>query len=162
MISCRENTLLDGHFALSTEFLAVSQKYLLVLQIRALQQKSRKKSCIFARFPGIGLIRELAYTGRIFSAKEAKDCGFVVSVEKDREQLMDKVEQIAKTIAEKSPVAVQSTKISMNYARDHTIEEGLNQIATWNGACLMSDDLMKSALAMKERKTPADVNYDNL
>merc|ERR1712226_647262 len=106
-------------------------------------------------------LRELAFTARNFSAKEAHEIGFVSSVAADRAELMDRVHEVARTIAQKSPVAVQGTKIAMNYARDHTVEESLEQIATWNGACLLSDDLLKSVMAMKEKKGPESVDYDD-
>ena len=35
---------------------------------------------------------------------------------------------LAGAIAAKSPVAVQGTKISMVYARDHTVDQGLDQV----------------------------------
>ena len=35
---------------------------------------------------------------------------------------------VAEQIANKSPVAVQGTKISLNYSRDHTVQEGLDHI----------------------------------
>lgn len=41
---------------------------------------------------------------------------------------MKKAFDIANQIASKSPVAVQGTKLSLNYSRDHTVEEGLNHI----------------------------------
>jgi delta(3,5)-delta(2,4)-dienoyl-CoA isomerase len=41
---------------------------------------------------------------------------------------MDKAFEVAKEIAIKSPVAVQGTKLSLNYSREHTVEEGLNHI----------------------------------
>jgi len=106
-------------------------------------------------------IRELAMTGRNFDHEESKEIGFVSSVALNREEMMDRVYEVAATIAEKSPVAVQGTKVAMNYARDHSIAESLEQIATWNGACLLSEDLMKSALAMKDRKGPADLDYED-
>jgi len=106
--------------------------------------------------------RELAFTGRRFDCDEAFEIGFVSSVANDRKEMMDRVFEVARTIAEKSPVAVQGTKVSMNYARDHSIQEGLDQIADWNGACLLSEDLVKSAMAMKERKGPEDVDYEDL
>lgn len=43
---------------------------------------------------------------------------------------MDMALSVAKDIASKSPVAVQGTKLSLNYARDHTVEEGLNHIVS--------------------------------
>ena len=33
--------------------------------------------------------------------------------------------ELAKTIAEKSPVAVQGSKANLVYSRDHTVPEGL-------------------------------------
>jgi len=33
--------------------------------------------------------------------------------------------ELGKLIASKSPVAVQGTKLHLNYSRDHTVEEGL-------------------------------------
>jgi enoyl-CoA hydratase len=35
----------------------------------------------------------------------------------------------------------------MNYARDHTVADGLNYVATWNAAMLMSDDLQRALTA---------------
>ena len=106
--------------------------------------------------------RELAFTGRKFDSQEAFEIGFVSSVADNREILMDRCLEVCKTIAQKSPVAVQGTKVAMNYARDHSIAEGLEQIATWNGATLLTEDLMKSAMAMKERKGPEDCDYADL
>lgn len=38
--------------------------------------------------------------------------------------------EMAETIANKSPVAVQGTKRSLIYSRDHTVDEGLENIVT--------------------------------
>lgn len=105
-------------------------------------------------------VKELALTARNFYADEAKEIGFVSSIADDEEILNHRVNLVAATIAEKSPVAVQGTKICMNYARDHTVAESLDQMATWNGACLLSEDLIKSASAMMQKQGPADVEYD--
>jgi len=47
----------------------------------------------------------------------------------------------ATLIAEKSPVAVSTTKMSMVYSRDHTVREGLDHIAAWNGVGLQTEDM---------------------
>lgn len=39
--------------------------------------------------------------------------------------MMDAALELAQVIAEKSPVAVQGTKINLNYSRDHTSDESL-------------------------------------
>ena len=56
--------------------------------------------------------------------------------------------EMAETMAAMSPVAVQGTKVNLNYARDHSVEDGLNFIAHWNMSMLQSEDLMKAAVAL--------------
>ena len=65
-------------------------------------------------------------------------------------------------IAQRSPVAVQGTKVVMNYARDHSVADGLNHIAEWNSAMLQSADLMQSAQAAMMKQPLKDVDFDNL
>ena len=36
--------------------------------------------------------------------------------------------EMAEKMAQMSPVAIQGTKTSLNYSRDHSVEEGLEQI----------------------------------
>ncbi len=43
---------------------------------------------------------------------------------------------MAKIIASKSPVAINISKKSIIYSRDHSVEEGLNHIALLNGVML--------------------------
>ena len=81
-----------------------------------------------------GLMRELAYTGRRIFAEEAKASGLVNAVFEDQETLLSEVRRIARGIAEKSPLAIHSSKEIMNYARDHTLEDALRYQAVWMGA----------------------------
>ncbi|EIW73689.1 hypothetical protein TREMEDRAFT_37467 [Tremella mesenterica DSM 1558] len=95
------------------------------------------------RFPKIigndSLARELSYTGRRFSAKEAKEMGFLSEVVKgSKTEVVSKAMEIAKMIASKSPIALMSTKHLLNHARDHTVEEGLKYTAIWNAAMLQA------------------------
>jgi delta(3,5)-delta(2,4)-dienoyl-CoA isomerase len=71
------------------------------------------------RFPKItgndSLARELALTGRRFSAGEAKEIGFVSRVVAGgRGEVVKAAVELAGEIASKSPVAVVSTKHLMN------------------------------------------------
>jgi len=94
------------------------------------------------------LARELCLTARKFDSKEAKDCGFVNRTFDDKESMMSTCLQMAESIAAMSPVAVQGTKINLNYSRDHSVQEGLDFIAHWNMSMLQSEDLMKAAVAL--------------
>jgi enoyl-CoA hydratase/carnithine racemase len=55
-----------------------------------------------------------------------------------REALYAGVQEIAATIAAKSPLSIRGTKEMITYARDHSVADSLNYIATWNAAMLMS------------------------
>lgn len=109
------------------------------------------------RLPGLippGLARELAYTGRELDAAEALRHGFVNAVWDDAGQLLDGVRAVARTIAGKSPLAVRGSKEILNYSRDHTVADGLDYVATWNAAMLLSADLREAASAARERRAP--------
>jgi enoyl-CoA hydratase len=101
-----------------------------------------------------GIVRELAYTGRNVDSAEAQAIGLVNRVFDSHEALMSGVRKIALTIAGKSPLAIRGTKEMLNYGRDHSIADGLNYIATWNAAMLMSADLNEAMAALREKRPP--------
>ena len=102
-----------------------------------------------------GLMRELAYTGRRLSADEAKACGLVNDVFADKAEMMSAVGDVAKDIASKSPIAISGIKEMLTYARDHSVADGLNYVATWNAAMLTGAD-MPAALAAQAERRAAD------
>lgn len=101
------------------------------------------------------LARELIYTSRKFNSDEAKTLGLVSKVVDDDATLFKDGLELAKTIASKSPIAVQGSKVNLVYSRDHTVEEGLRFMTIWNGSMLQSEDVIKSAMAQmaKEQAT---------
>lgn len=101
-----------------------------------------------------GVARELAYTGRNVEAEEAAAIGLVNRVFPTQEALLAGVMAIAQAIAAKSPLAVRGTKEMLNYGRDHSIVDGLDHVATWNAAMLMSADLEEAMNAARERRAP--------
>jgi enoyl-CoA hydratase len=103
---------------------------------------------------GQGITRELAYTGRKFDAVEAKDIGLVNRVFDNREALYAGVHALAADIAAKSPLSIRGTKEMLNHARDHSVADSLNYIATWNAAMLQSEDLMEAMTANMEKRAP--------
>ena len=104
---------------------------------------------------GEGIVRELAYTGRKFDAQEAKEMGLVNRVFESREALYAGVHEIAATIAAKSPLSIRGTKEMITYARDHSVADSLNYIATWNAAMLMSQDLTEAMMSSMAKKAPS-------
>ena len=103
---------------------------------------------------GDGIMRELAYTGRIVEGEEAQRIGLVNRTYPDQEALMAGVFEIARSIAQKSPIAIQGSKEMIRYMRDHSIADGLNYIATWNAAMLQSEDLRVAMAAHMNKQAP--------
>jgi len=103
---------------------------------------------------GQGLVRELAYTGRKMDAAEAREVGLVNKVYESREALQAGVRELAAQIAAKSPLSIRGVKEMLNYSRDHSVADGLNYIATWNAAMLMSNDLTAAMMAGMAKQTP--------
>jgi len=101
------------------------------------------------------LVRELAFSSRKMPSDEAKDCGLVSRIFPDKPSMMQAATELATTIAKKSPVAVQGTKVHLVYSRDHPVEHGLQYQAIWNAAMLQSEDLLKAAMAQMN-KTKAE------
>ncbi len=101
-----------------------------------------------------GVVRELAFTGREFSADDASRWGFVNKVCADADQVRAEAIAMARSIAGKSPLAVRGIKEQLNYARDHSVADGLNHVATWNAALLMSADLNEAVMSSMQGKTP--------
>lgn len=109
------------------------------------------------RFPKLvsqGMVRELAYTGRKFSANEAESMGLVNKVFPDQESLVKGVMEIAAHIAANSPLAVVGCKEMLNYSRDHSVEDSLRYMATWQSGMFRQDDMMKSFVAKSEKTQP--------
>lgn len=102
-----------------------------------------------------GVMRELAYSGRRMPAAEAQAVGLVNAVFDDAATLLAGVLAVAADIATKSPLAIQGTKETLNYARDHSIADGLNFVATWNAGMLITADV-DTAIAAQRARTSAD------
>ncbi|XP_072750686.1 delta(3,5)-Delta(2,4)-dienoyl-CoA isomerase, mitochondrial [Anoplolepis gracilipes] len=110
------------------------------------------------RFPKVvgadSLVRELVYTARKFPAAEALESGFISRLLDNEESLLNKATEVAENIANKSPVAVQGSKINLVYSRDHSVQEGLDHIAMQNKAMLQSEDFLNAAMAQAVKGDP--------
>ena len=98
-----------------------------------------------------GVVRELAYTGRNMGAREAREVGFINRVFESREVMLREVTAIAHEIAGKSPLAVRGSKEMLLYARDHSVAEGLNYIATWNSGMISQADIAAGVQAQMNK-----------
>jgi enoyl-CoA hydratase/carnithine racemase len=104
---------------------------------------------------GHGRFRELALTGRDFTASEALQMGLVTRICNDRSGLYREAEKMASQIAACPPLTVQGTKETIIFSRDNGIEAGLQYVAQKNAAALPSEDLFEAVNAFMEKRPPA-------
>jgi enoyl-CoA hydratase/carnithine racemase len=107
-----------------------------------------------------GVVRELAYTGRRMDAEEAARLGLVNRVLSDRDSLVAAGMEMARAIAAKSPLAVAGAKMSLNYSRGRTVEEGLRHVALWNAGALVSADLTAAIQGRLGKQVPEFKDLD--
>ncbi len=101
-----------------------------------------------------GVAREYAYTGRRMSAQRAVEVGLVNQLFDTHEDLVAGVLEIAAEIATQSPLAVWGTKEMINYARDHSVSDGLNYVATWQTGMFQGGDMMEAFAAQAAKRDP--------
>jgi enoyl-CoA hydratase/carnithine racemase len=103
---------------------------------------------------GQGWFRELALTGRDFSAQEALQMGFVTRLLPDREALLSAANVLAQEIAALPPLTVQGVKEVANFSRDYGTIAGRQYVAQKNAAAIISEDLMEAVGAFMEKREP--------
>jgi len=103
---------------------------------------------------GHGWFRELALTGRDFTAAEALQMGLLTRVCEDRDTLYAEAKTLASQIAGCPPLTVQGVKDVILYSRDHGIDAGLNYVAQKNTAALPSEDVVEAVTAFMEKRNP--------
>lgn len=99
------------------------------------------------RIVGEGHARELAYTGRRVDGREAAAIRLVNRCYDSPKELRHAVAELAGELATKSPLSLRGTKEMITYARDHSVADSLNYVATWNSAMLFSEDLQEARAA---------------
>jgi enoyl-CoA hydratase len=100
----------------------------------------------------LGLVKELAYTGRRLPAARALACGLVNEVFATHGEVVAAALQCAAEIAAKPPVAIWGTKQVVHYARDHSVDEALKQMGWVQGAIWSNAHVGEAVTAMKEKR----------
>ncbi len=103
----------------------------------------------------MGLVKELAYTGRRWPAQAAKQYGFVNDVFDNQDAMLATAMQTAKAIADKPPVAIWGTKQAIDYARDHSVQDSLRQMG-WLQAGIWSKRHVMEAVQARQQKREGD------
>lgn len=103
---------------------------------------------------GKGIVRELAFTGKDIDAGRAKEIRLVNEVYPDQDTLFAAAEELAREIAEKSPLVIQGIKQVLNFSEGKSTRDALHHVATWNAAFLVSEDLLEAFQAFVQKRPP--------
>ncbi len=104
---------------------------------------------------GHGWFRELALTGRDFTAEEALNMGYITHLCEDRDTLYTEARKLAEEIANLAPLAVQGVKEVINYSRDNGVYPGLEYVAQKNAAVVPNEDMIEAVSAFLEKRPPS-------
>jgi enoyl-CoA hydratase len=100
----------------------------------------------------LAVVKELAYTGRRLPADKALQYGLLNAVLDTAEATLAAAMQCAQEIAAKPPVAIWGTKQAVHYARDHSVDESLQQMGWLQGAIWSNRHVMEAVTAMKTKR----------
>lgn len=103
---------------------------------------------------GQGIAREMAYTAKDIDAQRAREVNLVNHVYEDYDSLMKGAEEMANEILANSPLAVQASKMVLNYCIGKTIDDGLKYVSAVSSNILPSDDLVEAITARMEKRKP--------
>ena len=103
---------------------------------------------------GQAFTRQMAYTGRFFTAGEVERMGLVLEIYPDQEALMKGAMKLAEEIKESAPLGVQNTKEVLNYSRTATIRDGIALAVHKNMLLLSSKDCVEAITAFAEKRKP--------
>ena len=101
----------------------------------------------------MGSLAVSIYSGRDFGSTYAAQIGLVNEVCPDQNAAIERSLELAMDIAANAPLAVQGSKHVLNQAQMYDIDRGLEYVATYNAAHLMSRDLGHAieSMAMKQK-----------
>ncbi|MBU1346181.1 MAG: enoyl-CoA hydratase/isomerase family protein [Alphaproteobacteria bacterium] len=100
------------------------------------------------------VVREMAFLGISLGADRAERLGFVNAVHADAEAVVSAALEMARAIAAKAPLAISGSKAALNYARDHTVAEGLEWVAILQGSLWNTADIMAAIQARRSGQPP--------
>lgn len=105
------------------------------------------------RLIGKGKAKELIFTAKRITAKEAEQIGLVEYVV-PRDQLMEKAMEIAEQIVVNAPIAVMQAKIAINRGLDVDLATGLRIEQMAYDITIPTKDRLEGLQAFKEKRKP--------
>ncbi len=109
-----------------------------------------------ARLVGMGMAKQLIYTGKVINADEAMRIGLVNEVVPQAE-LMNRAFELANQIAVNAPLAVKAAKLAINAEWDMEADEAIMNESALFGRCFATEDQKEGMAAFLEKRKP---NYN--
>ena len=103
-----------------------------------------------ARLVGMGMAKQLIYTGKPIKADEALRIGLVNAVVPQAE-LMDRAMELANQIAANAPLAVKAAKLCINDEWDMDADEAIHHESVIFGRCFATEDQKQGMKAFLEK-----------
>ena len=100
----------------------------------------------------MGLVKELAYTGRRWPAQAALTHGLVNEIFEDQDAMLAAAMQCAQEIASKPPIATWGSKQALDFARDHSVQDSLRQMGWLQAGIWSNRHVMESVQAMQQKR----------
>lgn len=102
---------------------------------------------------GIGMAKELLFTGRKMKTQEALNCGLVNRVFA-QEALMSGAIDLATDIAANAPIAIRAVKAAANLCAETSLETGLEAALHLYVGCYETQDQQNAMSAFVEKRKP--------
>ncbi len=103
----------------------------------------------------MGLVKELAYTGRRWPAQAALAHGFINAMFETQEAMLAAAMQCAQEIAAKPPIAIWGSKQALDFARDHSVQDSLRQMGWLQAGIWSNRHVMESVQATQQKRAGA-------
>jgi 2-(1,2-epoxy-1,2-dihydrophenyl)acetyl-CoA isomerase len=110
-------------------------------------------SWILPRVVGLQRAKEMALSGRILDAAEARDFGLVMDVV-DEARFEERVNEVAQSFLAGAPIAQMFTKQGLNRAFEVTLAEALAFEGQAQSICGSTDDAVEGVHAFFEKREP--------
>jgi enoyl-CoA hydratase/carnithine racemase len=105
------------------------------------------------RIVGIPKAKEMIYMAKRITADEALKCGLISQVV-EPEKLMDTCIEIAKTIAQNGPIALQQAKFAINKGMECSLDVGLGIETRAYAITIPTEDRIEGLNAFKDKRKP--------
>ncbi|KAJ7228477.1 ClpP/crotonase-like domain-containing protein [Mycena pura] len=107
-----------------------------------------------ARLLGQSKAKDLIFTGRLLTAKEAHECGLVDYISDPGSSAFDKALWLAEMMARNAPLAVRAAKHVISRSEDLPLETGLDFERAAYNLLIPSRDRVEALEAFKQKRRP--------